>query len=152
MYQYPKLEQWLDSKVNDKTILIKEEINKNSIPHYQSQYAKSNYYTNDDTDLKSNNELMFDIINNTKRNKLDKYLLPLSQYMDHILLYPNTNRYHANYLFRKLIDTTKNNNYIYNNEYNEYNEETNNYKSINLIDISLKKAFYKFCYDNTIKK
>jgi len=60
-----------------------------------------------------------------------------------ILIPPNTNRYHTNYLFKELV------NYVYdNNMFYEIDKGANDV----LVDPSMKKAFYTFCYNFTHKR
>ncbi|QKF94026.1 hypothetical protein QKU48_gp0568 [Fadolivirus algeromassiliense] len=141
--------KWLDNKVSDHDIMSKYEIDEYTIRPYYSYYEMSTYYDENDSDMKKSENMTLQYINNSTEEELeeDKELLKLSQYADHILLYPNTNRYHANSLFRQLIDYSYNNNY----DYNIYDPDTRQVSLNNLMDKALKKSFYKFCYDNTYK-
>lgn len=126
------MEHWLNSKVNDKQ-LDKFAINEYSLRPYRSHYDKTCYYKKDDSDMEANNHYM----------QLDTG----TPYNDHIFLYPNTNRYHANYLFRKMIDVS------YDGEFNYllHNEDSHATSLFNLMDVEFKEPFYKFCYKNTSK-
>jgi len=117
-----QIESWLNSKVNDQDV-EKYKVNEYTIKPYYSQYDMSNYYKPNDTDIKANSL---------------NYDEKLSEYDDHIFLYPNTNRYHANMLFRQLTDYAYNRNFDYCD------------RKHNVMDISMKKSFYKFCHENSI--
>ena len=62
-----------------------------------------------------------------------------------ILIPPNTNRYHANYLFKRMVDFTYNNDMLY----EIGNPSTQSYDTVPLITPSFKHAFYAFCYNNS---
>lgn len=62
-----------------------------------------------------------------------------------VLIPPNTNRYHANYLFKRMVDYAYENDMIY--EIGDL--ETQSYISTPLVTPSLKHAFYSFCYKNS---
>ena len=117
------MEKWLDTKIKG-----------NDLPRfYESIYTMDAYYKdkekNKDIDLKNYNEIVI-----------------LPEYEDHIYIDPTTNRYHANMLFRMLID------YAYENEfdYELHDPETKSvYLKFNLMDRELKKSFYDFCYKNS---
>ena len=59
-----------------------------------------------------------------------------------ILIPPQSNRFHVNQLFKKIIDYVHDNNM----NYQIYSETFNSYIKTDLIDISRKNNFYKFCY------
>lgn len=141
-----KLNQWLDSKVNDKDIWSKHEVDEYTIKPYKSHYNKNAYYTENDSDVSASDKVFHQLIDDmgddlTEDMKLHK----LSMYDDHIMLNPNTNRYHSNLLFRQLIDFSHDNNH----EYAIYNTKYNEHIDVNLMDVSLKESFYKFCKDNS---
>jgi hypothetical protein len=126
------IEKWLDAKVNDEDILEYNEINEYTIPHYTSKYKKDVYYgTNDIDDVDS----VYDVDSE------------MNNYMDHVLIYPNTNRYHANMLFRQLIDYSIDNNFMY----DIYDAGLNEHKSYTLLNKTFKESFYKFCYMHSKK-
>ncbi|ARF09447.1 hypothetical protein Indivirus_1_70 [Indivirus ILV1] len=121
-----KLNNWLDSKT----------IFKNETPPtmYYSTYTKDAYYSDskNDSDLKYLNKKFIDQEN--------------EYYVDHIYIDPNTNRYHANLLFRMMVDYSYENNF----DYELHDPETGNVAlKFNLMDKELKQSFYKFCYENT---
>lgn len=145
--KHQNVEQWLNSKVNDTSISSQYEINEYTIRPYASHYDKITYYIENDSDLNANEMILYQLIDNMTDKELsgDTKINKLSVYMDHILLRPNTNRYHANSLFRQLIDFSYDNNY----NYNIYNVNAREYINVNLMDLSLKESFYKFCHDNS---
>ena len=61
-----------------------------------------------------------------------------------IFLPPNTNIYHANHLFKKMVNNCNQNNYIY-----KISNDKGGVRNELLIDPDFKEAFYKFCYKNT---
>lgn len=133
-----KYTKWLDSKVNDVTITNKMEIFENTITPYNSQNDITAYYENDN-DFNDQYEGLHDyIIHNN--SFVSKKMEDISQYMDHTLIPINTNRYHANSLFRQLIDYTIKNNM-------KYILQGDNIGS--LFDKSMKDNFYKFCYEKS---
>lgn len=146
------IETWLDSKVMDCDISSKYDISEYTLKPYHSHYDKTVYYEDDgnDTDIKNNDMVYSAIINSISINELedDIELKKISKYNDHILLDPNTNRYHSNYLFRQLIDFAYDNKYAY----DIYDSESGITEKFNIMDKSLKSTFYKFCYNNTYKK
>lgn len=115
-----KLETWLDTKVKNNDLVVP----------YASIYMKDAYYFKD-TEL--------DIDKNSNEHIIN------TDCLDHIYIDPSTNRYHANMLFRMLVD------YAYESDmdYILHDPETTKpYLKFNLMDRSLKKAFYKFCSEN----
>ena len=101
------------------------------------------YYNKDDTDL-----------NNPYNNEFNKLNLKSEIYdekdTDYMVYIKETNnRYHTNYLFKKLVDycnQKRNNNKCTFNYYNEYDE----LEKINIFTKNMKNEFYKFCYENSI--
>jgi hypothetical protein len=59
-----------------------------------------------------------------------------------VFIPPNTNRFHANHLFKQLVDK--------NLEYNMYYDLGND-KPYPMFDVTMKDAFYRFCMNNTYK-
>ncbi len=57
----------------------------------------------------------------------------------HLLIPPNTNRFHVNLLFKRIIDHCAPYNFSIGEEI------------IPLVDVFMKDEFYKFCYDNSIR-
>lgn len=64
-----------------------------------------------------------------------------------VLIPANTNRYHANYLFKSMIDCADDFDMIYTYK----DPRTNESVCLNLVDKNFKDQFYEFCYDNTEK-
>ena len=62
-----------------------------------------------------------------------------------IIIPPNSNRYHANYLFKKMVDYSIENNMCYGIE----DPNFGTYGSHMLIYPELKRAFYSFCCNNS---
>src|SRR5690349_11629843 len=60
----------------------------------------------------------------------------------------NTNKYHAETLFRQMLDYSDANNF----NYSIYNCQKEDYIDCNLLDVSLRDSFYKFCYDHSTKQ
>ena len=107
--------------------------NKDMVSPYESVYTMDAYYF----DKEKNKDI--DLINYKGNNENDPH-------SDHIYIDPATNRYHANMLFRMLID------YSYENEFDYvlHDPETKEpYLKFNLMDRSLKSSFYKFCFENS---
>jgi len=128
-----KLDSWLNSKVRDNT-LDKYTIDEYSLRPYYSKYDEHGYYIENDSDMRMNDKIQ----------QLDETNI----YNDHIFLYPNTNRYHTNYLFRQLIDVSHDNKFNYAIYSKNGKNVEHNY--FNLMDATFKETFYQFCYDNTL--
>ncbi len=137
------VEEWLNSKVNDKSV-SKHGFDDNTQVQYYSHYAEDVYYNDNDTDLRHDDKSYKGIISTMTNQELtdDPVLGKIAKYVDHLLLYPNTNRYHANSLFRQLIDFSYDNKF----EYDLYDPETGTIEGVNLMDKSQKRSFYEFCY------
>lgn len=119
------LNKWLDSMT-----AFPEEIP--PMP-YNSIYTRDAYYGNGpcDSDLKYLSKRKFNYD---------------PEYQDHIYIDPATNRFHANMLFRMMIDYAYENNL----DYILHDPETKKpYHKFNLMDKELKHSFYDFCYKNT---
>lgn len=118
------LNKWLDSKTAFP----------NEIPPapYTSTYTRDAYYGNEksDSDLKYLSKRKFNYD---------------PEYQDHIYIDPTTNRFHANMLFRMMIDYA----YEHDFDYVLHDPETKKpYHKFNLMDKELKQSFYNFCYNN----
>ncbi len=122
-----KIDAWLDKKICEEPLLD---------PYY-SAYTKDAYYKDSDSDCNFKNSINpIDPIDFANRNI----------YQDHIYIDPNTNRYHANMLFRMMVDYS----YDHNFDYILHDPETKKkYLEFNLMDRELKEPFYKFCFENT---
>ena len=131
------LDKWLNKVLNNYETTIQP---------YKSDNNKQLYYDDiNDIDFNANDEILSQIITNMTDTELDENpeLKKLNEYMDHILINPDTNRYHANLLFRQLIDFSHENDF----NYKIYNDITNEYDKKNLLNKSMKKSFYEFCYN-----
>lgn len=120
-----KLNSWLDSETAFK--------NEQQPDMYYSTYTKDAYYSTEknDSDLKHISK---------------KFIEDDNEFLDHIYIDPTTNRYHANLLFRMMIDYAYENNF----DYKLHDPETKSpYLKFNLMDKELKESFYNFCYENT---
>lgn len=142
----PKITHWLNDKVKDNTISNKYTIFPQTLIPYYGEYTNE-YYKKNDIDLKMNDKFYLNLINSIDENilKEDKELYELSKYIDIILIPPNTNGYHCNQLFKKIMDYSINNKLYY--EIN--NDETNSQELIKFIDNDFKEVFYNFCYENS---
>lgn len=138
---------WLDSKVNDKTISNKYEVSDFSLTHYASNYPKEAYYVDGDQDFDANDKFYYNLLINTNEGDVEEGLRQLYQYLDHLFIPPNTNRYHANHLFRKMKDFSLENGF----DYKVYEPTIKKYGLYNFIDAYLKEDFYKFCYQYSDK-
>lgn len=223
MYQLmERIDRWLNKKVNDPTIGSIYENTDYNLDVYDNILPidlYNSYYTEDDSDIKNNNDIYLYILNEyemdkyTPFNDKEKDILdflsmiieryrPLSTFEEYtsdqesesmtetnedldgwttvknknnrkhndnnsskndskldeqeeiiepdnreidILIAPNTNRYHANYLFKRMVD------YVYENEmfYEIGDLENETYNVMALVEPSLKNSFYEFCYNNT---
>ncbi len=169
---YPKrinrMQKWLNSKVNDCTIKSKYDYHKDTLDPYLKKYENikifRNYYKeNNDTDILNSDQSYLFIINEEKKHnfeefKNDEFLLFLDHHVERyrsedgekekqILIPPNTNRYHTNYLFKMLVDCSD----FFELTTNIYNPKTREIELIPLIDTDFKDIFYEFCYNNTYK-
>ena len=155
--------QVLDKQVLDKQILIQKWLDSDidcctdDIPIYDnSKYdidKMHKYYLEDDQDINFDNISLLKIIEQSKKdNCMDEYLSMLDcsveKYVDSInksitkvLIKPETKRYHANNLFKRLIDQVENNNFKI-----DFEDE-----SYDVINVFSKDDFYEFCYNNSVR-
>lgn len=118
---------WLDKKVNDNTIRIGDI--GDHVPIFRD-YDPDNfdkYYRNGSSDMKFHNSEVENGYNQRFNNGAN------------INIPPNTNRYHANYLFQQLVENEGNGSYNLGNE------------MVSLVTYDMKGAFYKFCEKYTTK-
>jgi len=141
------MENWLNNKVDDVTVTTKYDIDEHTITPYKSHHEKDMYYTHNDTDIMAHEKGLYQMINDVTDEELenDPQLENLILYDDHILLCPNTNRYHANSLFRQLVDFSHDNDYVY----DTYDTTTHKQTKFHLMNASMKESFYRFCCDNS---
>lgn len=131
---------WLDEKVNDSSIPNKYEITQYTLDSYKTEFNDINkYYTKDDDDFESNS---LDYLLLTKDKSLLNHVDTYEE--GNILIAPNTNRYHCNQLFKKMID------YSIKNKLEYKIKKSNDY--LELIGPEFKENFYKFCYENSYIK
>ena len=138
------IKHWLKSKVLDEDI---ESIYSNH--EYLIKPTKNNYISLCDIDINIGTYYYSDLrylLNNLEYNHLNNYMIIIND--KKIILPPNTNIFHANYLFDQLAT-------ICNNDPFECTEVINDYEeyslSINIYDETTKERFYEFCYENTYK-
>jgi len=154
-----RVQKWLDSKVNDRLLLTKYDVEKYHIGiplQHSTQFdlyykqGKNNNLT-PDQDVAASDSFYTELINSHKllKYELDDQLTFIDSSIqrydsDSILIAPHCNRWHTNYLFRQLVD------YCVHNELFFYTDSRNEQADSEcLIDSSFKDAFYEFCYDNT---
>jgi len=133
------LEDWLKKRVMGAKSKY-DYYDENLLPFNYDKTRYNKYYDDDDIDIKNTSIIMKRILENEEDNptvvNLEYYV---EQYENdnglvnrEVNIPPNTNHYHAGFLFKSLI---------------EYN--LNDDKSDIIIDKSMKKSFYKFCKDNS---
>ena len=163
-----KVQMWLNSKLLNNYFDSKYKYTKYTIKPYMEEYEKFNifekYYTNNDQDVKSSDKFYISLINNmriinpeniVKDRNIRHINRAMESYRDgknsqeiNVLIPPNTNRYHTNYLFKKMIDYCDNNDFYF----GYVDESMEKFIQIKLVDTDFKDAFYEFCYDHTDKK
>jgi hypothetical protein len=132
-------ETWLNSLVKDPEVI-------NSCDPYTCRLAQRKtvstdidfYYTPNDSDIKNSDQDWVDLL---APDTTDPKAITLKSYIEtynskQILIKPNTNRFHANYIFKQLVD------------YCLVNKLTYPYDNISnklLVEPDLKTEFYKFC-------
>lgn len=153
--QYQKMNKWLTSKLNDP--YIKGIYSKPLLPLiYSGKYKEGTfykYYNDNDIDIRNTDPLgkfIKYIIDNCP-SEIDKNMNKLANVLEIyddkiILLPPNSNQSHTNYLFKRLLDESEN--FEYNVPLISKTGKIIN-RSFPMIDKSFKNKFYKFCYDNS---
>lgn len=157
-----RVNKWLDNKVEDECIESEYDNNKYTLPRYgyiddyehEPISTFDRYYNEGDIDIESKNSLYYlDAINETEYED-SNILTFLNKYVEryksddeliNILILPNTNRYHCNYLLKNIID------YAYESKYNIKNKH-GKIKKIKIFDKCMKVSFYNLCYINTFKQ
>ena len=158
-----RFEKWLNSKVNDDRISSKYEKSEYSITKYiKPRLNFNNYYnSSNDIDVKYNDEyfgamLDYELYNSEELFDNDLYLEGLNlccqKYVldekNYNMIIPlNSNRFHCNMLFKRLVDYCKLNGC----SYDYYDPKSDKVVMKQLFDKNIKLAFYKFCYDNSFK-
>jgi len=161
------IKSWLDSQLPDTETKYSED--GSCLPFGRDRYIADfkDYYNDNDQDIKASDKTYLSILKHYDKSDRDLYQIQ-GQYDDNtiqymkerveryintnkpehskeILIPPNTYRYHANYLFKKIIDYVEHNGCMY--EY--YDSRKGKTMKFKLFDKNMKDAFYKFCYDNT---
>jgi len=164
MERHNRIKKWLDLKVEDKMIESKYAMYDWSLNPYLDEYEDLElfyrYYNENDQDIKAIDVFYLENLEFMRENgtfydneELEYLDTLIERYIDEngvikkrVFIAPNTNRYHANYLFKQIIDNCINNNLVY-----DFSDEDGNVESLLLFDVNMKDKFYKFCYDNTTK-
>jgi|SaaInlStandDraft_4_1057021.scaffolds.fasta_scaffold01572_8 hypothetical protein len=156
-----EFERWL----NKKTEHMPYEYHRDILPPHPINPKEhyDYYYSNNDTDEKASDVFYINLLNSIKQSnprelKRDKHLAMINTYIERygkkkILINPNTNRYHANHLFKNIIDYVETNfepieilNLSNVKIENQFNEQDKIYsKSSTLFTAKDKKKFYKIC-------
>ena len=145
-----KISIWLDSKYDDTVDPIYYRLLYNNLDNYYKENSKELKINNNNkiNELKNfsklikENNIKYENIQQKRLHKkliiesnliqiFNKYNKNYYMYLDH-----NTNRYHLNMLFNKIIDYCIKNNY-----YDHINNP--------LINLMLRNKFYEFCFENT---
>jgi deoxyhypusine synthase len=152
------LKKWLNNKMD------KHELSFYKPPYDYIKTGGSNYpedyklfYSKNDIDDKMNSMVTIEqikniVTNNKEMIKTDKELQNMLKSIEtygkkSIIIPNNTNRAHANYLFKELVkEVEENRMYIeiptLQKDYIEYNE-------VPIFDKKMKDSFYKFCMENS---
>jgi hypothetical protein len=154
LYRYPSsLNDWLDRRVLNPDAVNDYNSYELRTENEQPLYPSSVYYLDNDEDLQRSDKFYPEMLTHLDACEPEvlnsnKEISSLNQYIHHysdnkkVLIKPNTNRFHANLLFRKLVDYCGYHGIIV---YNEGKVEP-------LINKNMKTEFYKFCHENTHKK
>ena len=160
-----RVQKLLNSKIDDEMVETVYSEDGECLPLYLNEIEDSKifnkYYDSNDQDVQANEEIYVSLLNNLRKDdpeelNRDKFLLHLDKFVERyrstknnldILIPPNTNRYHTNYLFKKLVDYSIDNNCIY----SHIDQKTGDIYPLDLINVNFKDAFYEFCYENTYK-
>lgn len=147
-----RVQQWLDSKVNDELVVGKYDVERYHIG--QGEYNPDmfdRYYNKDsgDQDVAASDTSYITLVDTEKLHvkKLDDQLAFIDKSVERyeqesVLIPPHSNRWHANHLFKQLVDYCASNKLLFETEEGDVEH---------LIDVNFKDAFYEFCYDNTSK-
>lgn len=147
-----KINKWLQKKIKDP--FVNDIYSETLLPLiYSGKYDETDYYKyyqDNDIDIQNTDETAyvtkFLIENNP--HELNESTLKLSNILEIygdkvIMLPPNCNQAHTNYLFKLLLDRSKD--MIYNVPFISKTGQIT-HKQIPMIDTSFKNKFYKFCY------
>lgn len=157
-----KLKNWLISRIDknknyyEDTLNIPQSKNKN-LSLYQKYYDINSIY---DIDLELNDKITIEYIkmrikSNTFNTELIELISSLEVYQQdnkvrELLIPNNSNRAHANFLFKEIIDCANKESNLINEP--EFNEDTLIYATKPIFDKSMKEKFYEFCMNNSLKK
>lgn len=133
MQKKKNINQWLNGKVNDKTVPNKYYLDSYTIEPYYGKYNINEYYTENDSDLINNDIASLQYFD----ENLEEYVEEFPDF--NLFIAPNSNRYHCNQLFKKLTDFSIKNQM-------EYNISDN---ILYLITPEFKEEFYQFCFENS---
>lgn len=156
---WKNVDKWLDEKIEDERIETRYSKNEDMIYKETKKPMEdyNKYYKEGDSDERASDKVRIDLIktlemcDELREDEEMSYIESvMERYMDelgnekNILIPPNTYRYHANYIFKKMIETCEEEGYIY--------EDIGPEGYMQLIDVNFKKDFYEFCYNNTCKR
>jgi len=139
-----ELDKWLDKRV--KGAVSKYDYYDGILESYHSDNLSmddyNRYYVMDDIDIKHNSLIMQRILDHETDSPTGVNLSYYKEeYKDNnilkheLMIPPNTNHKHSQFLFKSLVDCSKRENMIHMKSY--------------LIDKTMKESFYKFCKDNS---
>jgi len=134
-----KVKTWLKDRI--KSFDSKHGVTNNTLKPYTTESKNFNTYY---CDKELNDQVYLDIIEHGI-NK-NEYLNKLSEYVEKyddgkILIPPNTNGYHVNHLFKKMVD-------IANDNELDINEKIVDVKLLNKND---RESFINYCYEKSNK-
>lgn len=149
-------------KTNQKNTLrdwLKLPVNTEILENEYDKHNYRNYYDEDDIDISPDNNYIIECIENTKiynpddltdKQRLLDSVIERYDNRKKILIDPFTKHYHASVLFKKLINSTANTTHSI-----SFTDENGKIiydldKDIPIFDKSMKKAFYRFCFRNSI--
>lgn len=148
------MEHWLQQRIKDE---MGNRIYKNVLPNYY--YGKrpkeefNKYYAKDDIDVQNTNQLVHltkYIVKNDPDN-IDEDTKELYEVLESyddqdILITPNTNQSHANYIYKLIIDKSEQMAYDVPNV--KQNGEIS-FVKIPIVSTGFKEKFYQYCFNNT---
>jgi aspartate/glutamate racemase len=141
------LEKWLRQPIDEnKEVFIGSKYSNIYMGRHDPAKYPIYFDGNNDIDIKMNDEAIVGIVkfNETDiKNSKDKELIQMhnscEKYGDKMIVFPrNTNRAHANYLFKRMIDLIHLN-------YLGLSIDPENDSKIAIVDTSMKQSFYEFC-------
>jgi hypothetical protein len=162
-----QIRKWLKKIVNKNLEDFEKENEQLDIYHFYRYYNEKNdedfvkdnvfylnlisYLNENDQDYLKSDRVLSILDNNIEKYKKNLIIEKTSneKYNNfpeekQVLIYPGTNRYYVNNLFKKIID------YIdINKFYFEIMDEAGNTNFYKIMDVDFKNIFYEFCYDFT---